>query len=532
MVNKKVAFFLICVLSSRFLSATEDSTIQKYQKILAKDPINVVALLHLAHTFMQNKQYNEAEIHYKKALRINPNNTQALLGLGKTLRVQSNLEEAKKYLVRVIEIDPNIADAHIILGKLFLVQKDYENAISHYEEAVALKPKNIRLKFELGNLLAIVGRCQESADQYLDIVKLCPNHYQAMHNAGYSLKVKGDIEKAIELYNRAIELKPDYEEAIYARGLVYLSSGNFKKGWEGFSWRLKKEKRNAEKLRTWIKNNDLQGKTIYLIPEGGLGDTIQFIRYAEELKKRGATVIVSVQKPLKALISNCDYIDLLITPGQKTRKSYHDFSGILSLAAIFESDEETIPKNIPYIFPDKDLTEQWGNYFADKKGLNVGICWEADLVNESRRLLVAHRSIPLKKLAHLSQVKNVNFYSLQKSKGVSQIQDLPSDFAVNTFENLDENHGAFMDTAAIMKHLDLVITVDTAIAHLAGALGVPVFLMLPYNTDWRWILNRTDTPWYPAMKIFKQPAPFDWDSVVESVKKAVQQFEEDKKRSI
>jgi len=531
-----------------------NQNIQQYQKLLANNPTNFHLLFQLGNEFFYDKQYNEAVIHYEKALRQKPQNMQVLFNIGLTLSCYLGyLDEAKEYFIKMTQIAPEKGKAYLYLAKIFEKQGDidlaieyyekaatkdnalsrlyikiavlchkhkyYQKAITYFKKAIEIYPEKFELQIYLGNIYNELGMVDDATLSYLRAYEINDQSAIAVYNAGYSQKVKGKIDNAIALYKKALELKPDYEDAKYAMALAHLYKGDFKNGWKQYERRLLREKRNAEKLRGFLQNNTLIGKTIYLIPEGGLGDTIQFIRYAQLLKEMGAHITVNVQKPLIPLISNCPYIDSIIPKGQKP-PPYHDFAGIMSLPAIFGSTEETIPYNIPYIFPDKALEKKWVDYFAENNSYKVGLCWEADVKNDISRLLCAHRSIDLIKLEKLSHIPNIEFYSLQKSNGTSQIKDLPEHFVVHTFgPNFDTSTGPFMDTAAIMKQLDLIITVDTSIAHLAGALGRPVWVMLPYNTDWRWIAGRTDSPWYPTMKIFKQPKAFDWETVIQNIYK-------------
>jgi len=550
MFTKKKLIFIIALININLIS-NNNNLVYKYQKLLAHDPTNFEALFNLANEFFNKKQFTQATIHYKKALRTQPENVSTLFNLSLALLMNNKLDQAKEHLTKIITINPKhpkalltraeifekqenidaaISDCqksakihqkpfntYIKLANLFKKQKDYENSIIYYKKAIELKPENISLRFKLGHIFTSLGLLDEAIEQYEKILEFNPKHYQVIHNIGYCLKVKGKVDEAIQMYQKALEINPKYEASIYAEALAYLYKGDFETGWQKYAWRLKKEKRNSDKLRSWIKDSTLKNKTVYIMPEGGLGDTIQFIRYAEKLKKSGARVVVSVQKPLRPLISNCPYIDVLLSSKNKI-KQYDDITTTMSLPAIFGSTEETIPKNIPYIFPDKTLIEKWKSYFKENDSFKIGLCWGADLKNDQSRVLSAHRSIPLKKLEKLSTLNNTQFYSLQKKDCVDQLENIPENFTIHTFgHNFDNESGPFMDTAAIIKQLDLVITVDTSIAHLAGALGTPVFLMLPYNTDWRWIEGRKDSPWYPKMKIFKQPKAFDWESVVQEI---------------
>ena len=198
---------------------------------------------------------------------------------------------------------------------------------------------------------------------------------------------------------------------------------------------------------------------------------------------------------------------------------YDAYVTMMNAPAVLCSTEETIPRAIPYLYPDPVLTNSWKQYCADDTNFKVGICWQASAHNDSSRFPCARRSIPLTLLATVGNINNISLYCLQQKEGLEQLEEVKDTYSIHTFdETFDVAHGAFMDTAALMKNLDLVITVDTALAHLAGGMGVPVWVLLPYSTDWRWITNRTDSPWYPTMKLFKQATPFDWDLVMEQVR--------------
>jgi hypothetical protein len=230
-----------------------------------------------------------------------------------------------------------------------------------------------------------------------------------------------------------------------------------------------------------------------------------------------------IPKTLKPILSNCPYIDTIVTLGEQL-PHYDDHLSLMALPILFPEKENTIPCNIPYLFPDKTLVEQWRIFFETQKQnvrhLRVGLCWIADLKNDESRPPIAHRSISLEQLQPLLQLATVDFYSLQKDA-----QDLPPDLHIKTFgPSFDGEHGAFMDTAAIMKHLDLVISVDTSVAHLAGALGVPVWILLPFSSDWRWTAHHTDSVWYPTLRVFKQQIPLSWQPVIDEVVKALHEL--------
>ena len=321
-----------------------------------------------------------------------------------------------------------------------------------------------------------------------------------------------------------LSIDPDYVDAHLSYGLALLATGNrnpnnWPRGWKEYEWRWEGNQTLRQYTKPmWDGIADLQGKTFFLWAEQGLGETFEFVRYAQVLKNMGISkVIVAVQKPLYNLLSRCDYIDLLKKVGEPLGH-YDDHTTLMSIPALLYGHEHNLPDFELYIDPDPDLVAHWGTYLAHDRNFKIGICWEASVHNDSSRPPVGRRGIPLEKLYILSELDNVNLYSLQQADGLEQLDTLPPYFNLHLFDaTFDKTNGAFMDTAAVMKHLDLVITVDTAIAHLAGSMGVPVWLMLPWFTDWRWIHGRDTSPWYPSMRIFKQPKPFDWDSVVAHV---------------
>ncbi len=241
-----------------------------------------------------------------------------------------------------------------------------------------------------------------------------------------------------------------------------------------------------------------------------------FVRYVERLKKMGAYIICLVKKPLIPLLSNHPHIDELRTIDE-TFLPYDAKASLMSLPAIFNDTEKTMPRNIPYLYPDEKLIAYWGKQLASDTNIKIGLCWQADIHNDVSRMPIARRGMPLSCWYPLLKAQGVSVYSLQCFDGTEQLKNVPNECSIRVFEDMDTAHGSFMDTAAIIQHLDLIISVDTAVAHLAGALGKPVCLLLPYAVDWRWIYRRNDSPWYPRMRIFKQPKAFDWDSVVQNV---------------
>ena len=396
--------------------------------------------------------------------------------------------------------------------------EQYTQAIACYEELLADNPVNINAYFSLGCCYLAIGNKEKTIAAFTKALQLDPHALAAKYNLGYAYKTFGEIDTAITIYKEIISENPDYEPAQLALGFAYITQGDFERGWQQHSRYLAQSGKNGDKLRSFLENNDIPYKKILLRPEGGLGDTLNFVRYAKLLKNMGADVIVNCQKQLVPLLSRCTCIDQLIPSGTPI-PSYDADATLMSLPAIFADTQDTVPKDIPYIFADPTLITYWQEQLAHDTNFKVGICWQVDVHNDMSKLPIARRGYPLECFALLGDLENVSFYSLQKYDGTEQLSTLPSYFKLHAFENFDEQAGPFMDTAALIKNLDLVITVDTAIAHLAGALGCSVWLLHPYATaDWRWIHGKTDSYWYPTMRIFKQHKPFGYDDVLKEVK--------------
>jgi len=418
-------------------------------------------------------------------------------------------------LLSTITLHPTIA---IETALEYQKNENYTQAIACYEDLLASNPLNINARFQLGCCHLSVGHKEQAIAAFSSILDLDPNTIPALYNLAFTYKVFGDLDKAIELYKKVLAIDPHYDPAHLALGFAYITQGDFEHGWQQHKRYLVQYGKNGDTLRTFLENDDIPYKKILLRLEGGLGDTLNFVRYAQVLKNMGADVIVNCQKQLIPLLSRCGYIDQLIPSGSPI-PSYDADATLMSLPAIFADTEETVPQNIPYIFPDPQLVEYWQKQLAHDTNFKVGICWQVDVQNDQSKLLIARRGYPLEQFALLADTKNVSFYSLQKYDGTEQLSTLPTNFRLHTFENFDDHAGPFMDTAALITNLDLVITVDTAVAHLAGALGCKVWLLHPYATaDWRWICGRSDSHWYPTMRIFKQHEPFGYENVIQEVK--------------
>jgi hypothetical protein len=316
-----------------------------------------------------------------------------------------------------------------------------------------------------------------------------------------------------------LKLQPDLAEAHWNQSLLMLLTGDFERGWPEYEWRLKtKQHHQCNLLQPLWGGQQLAGRTILLHAEQGMGDTLQFIRYTSLVKQRGGKVIVSCQKPLLPILKSCQGIDGLLPQGSAAPPC--DFEAhLMSLPAIFGTTLATIPAEVPYLSAKPELVEHWREMLRPLAGFKVGINWRGTPGNPYER----YRGIPLGEFAPLARLPGVSIISLQKGPGWEEIGSVSEEGpVVDLGRTVDEEAGPFMDTAAIMRNLDLVITSDTVISHLAGALDVPVWLALPFVPDWRWVLEREDSPWYPRHRLFRQARPGDWSEVFERIATALQ----------
>jgi len=360
------------------------------------------------------------------------------------------------------------------------------------------------------------GDIFQSCQLYRAIVKEHPWCTQAVYNLAHTLKDLGLMPEAIDAYKIVIAREPQYAFAHMGLSQCYLSLGDYHKGFELFEWRssdIKAFKSDIEMLKHLVASHaDLTGKKILLRGEWGMGDILQFIRFARPLKERGATVMIQSYPALKELLSLCPYFDKVISVGDAFPE--HNIQiPVLSLAYICDVRLDDIEQQYcaPYMYGDKTLIAEWHDKLGDDINFRIGICWCGNGDKNAPALL--NKNIALSDLQPLLDMKGLSVYSLQ------QLDPKHSTIAhLKIFdETFDHQHGRFMDTAAVMHNLDLVITIDTSIAHLAGAMNIPVWVLLPNRTDWRWMLDGTQSPWYKSMKLCRQPTPSGWQSVIQDV---------------
>ena len=345
-------------------------------------------------------------------------------------------------------------------------------------------------------------------------LSICPDLAPSHNDLGLSYDQLGNADLALEHFEKALLLQPDHALAHLNRSLSNLKFGRFHEGWIEYEWRFRSGSVSSPQIPVprWD-GAPLKGKGLLIHTEQGMGDVLQFIRFIPLLKRQGAHVALACQKALQPLLQSFPGIDEWIPIDEPTEITFDYYAPLLSLPALLKIDrEEDIPRRVPYVHADPERIERWRDRLqqieSGKKPFRIGVAWQGSQTFRGDRL----RSIPLRFFAPIAQLDNVHLVSLQKGFGTEQIADVANRIPLTVWEDLDET-GAFVDTAALMRSLDLVISSDTAIAHLAGALGRPTWIALSTAADWRWHLDRDDSPWYPSVRLFRQPDLGNWGSI-------------------
>lgn len=428
--------------------------------------------------------------------------------------------QAEQIYRNVIAAAPHSANAWCYLGIALHDQRRYTEAVSAYREALQRQADFPVALNNLGNSLRYIDQYAEADDCFQRAIELKPDYLNAYKNRGTLHVWTGDLDRGQAYYEQALALNPQEAELHRNLGVIYLLKGEFEKGWAEYRWRWRVGdlQRTQADIPIWD-GSHLRGKSILLTAEQGLGDTLHFVRFAKLLRAHGAQTIVHCQPPLLAMLQTADDLGTVFPnniPWQQPvdwQCSLVDAADLLGIAA------DNIPAPIPYLCAAPQLVQYWQQRLPRRAGVaRVGIAWQGNPDHQAD----AYRSLPLKQFEMLATSSSVEWISLQRGGGTEQISDwqgvqpltlLPAD--------VDQSSGAFMDTAAIMQSLDLVITSDTAIAHLAGGLGIPTWIALGYVPDWRWLLDRDDSPWYPSVRLFRQPSMGDWSSVFEQMATAL-----------
>lgn len=488
---------------------------QLYRQILQVAPQQVEVYMHLATLYRQRGELDEAAASLEGLLRVKPDSYQAYTNLGTLYRERGRLDEAIANYQQALRINPSFVQAHNNLA-VTLAQRDrHDEAQASYREALRLSPTFAEAHSNLGNLLREREQFAEALACYDEAIRLNPGFAKAHNNRGMDLLELGRVEEALASFERSLQFQADNAEAHMNRGVALLLLGRLAEGWPDYDWRTrcKGYPETPLDLPLWD-GYDLKGKTILLTSEQGLGDTIQFIRYAPLVKERGATVVATCPLLLYPLLAGTPNtgIDQLVPKLPHVANLATVQVLLPSLPGMFHPTLDTVLARVPYLAADPARVAFWRQELAAYEGLKIGIAWKGSPANPRDRW----RTVPLMQFAPLAQVKGIHLFSLQVGPGREELDALADRFTVTDLGGRFDT-SSFIDAAAAVKNLDLIITVDTALAHLAGALAVPVWVALPFAPDWRWMLHREDSSWYPTMRLFRQRQRGNWQQVFERI---------------
>ncbi|MGB5441945.1 MAG: tetratricopeptide repeat-containing glycosyltransferase family protein [Gammaproteobacteria bacterium] len=441
---------------------------------------------------------------------------------------QHNPAQAGKICRKILKSQPNHARALHLLGLVIYKDGQNEEAAELIERAIKLRPDLKEFYNSLGMVQMVLGRYEEALGHYRKVLDMVDpedtnDRPKLLSNIANALQLLGQYDEAITWHDKALELRPDDVVATWNRSHIFLIKGDLLAGWDGYERRFELKKAREKfyphefDVPKWD-GSSFKGKRLFIHDEQGIGDIIQFARYMPLVKEKGGQVIFEVRGVLFDLFKSLKGVDHLVEriPNTRTPLCFDLYSPIMSLQAVLKTTLETIPNEVPYLSAPQDKIDQWKDRF-EGDGLKVGLVWAGNLNNIPLR----HRASKLAFMEPLLHIPGISFFGLQKGEETAvEVDELPKGLR---FPSYGEEFQDFADTAGALSHLDLVITVDTSVAHLAGAMGIPTWIMLAYPADWRWLLDRSDNPWYPTARLFRMPEPGDWVSVVAEIETALRE---------
>ena len=494
-----------------------DHALEAFNAAIALNPSYAEAYNYRGIVLVILERHHDALTSFNKAVALKPDYAECHNNLGIVLQDLGYFDEALASFDRAIALKPDNARAHNNRGAALSDLRRIDDALISYEEAIALDPSYAEAFYNRGMVMHDAKRFDHALASYDKAIALRPDYAEAHHNRGAVLQDLLRLDDAIGVYDKAIKLRPDRAESYANQSYCYLQMGRFEEGWPLHDWRKKLQTpvgARAFAQPLWLGREDITDKTLFVHWEQGFGDTIQFCRYGRLLKARGINTVMSVQEPLYRLLLQMSP-EIAIINETEVPASFDYHSPMMSLPFALTTTLGTIPAESRYIFSDERLRRAWDAHLPANTKPRVGVAWRGSSTHRNDR----NRSIDLAMLAPLFS-PDAHWISLQYESGRPETApyDLPQLFS---YPGMWKD---FADAAALIDNLDLVITVDTSVAHLAGAMGKPVWILLPFNSDWRWLLHRDDSPWYSSARLFRQKPSEPWAHVIAHVRTAFSEF--------
>ena len=470
----------------------------------------VKPLLETAQSCVANGQWQDASRIYGKLASLLPCEPDVHHLHGLTLKEQHDYQSALQQIDRAISMEPERVKYQRSRGDVLTAMGALDAAGKTYRQVLALAPDDHHAMLNLGNILCRQNQPQQALEWYQRALVFDPHNTCAMNNIGKLTHDLGHVESALEWYEHALQREPDYAEARFNRAVSLLAKGDYSRGWQEYEWRFKRAtaKRVYPHRINCLRWNgtSFNGQRLLVHCEQGMGDVIQFCRYLPEVKSLGGELTVEVHAPLVPLVRQITEIDRIVTFDhmQPPSGKYDLYLPMLSLPLMFHTTLESIPASVPYLRPSPTAISRWKSNAITGDELRVGLVWSGSATD-------IRRSFPFPLIQELVEVPGIRFFSLQKNLAMADLEMLRR---TGNLDHWGDRLNDFDETAAAIHHLDLIVSVDTATAHLAGAMGKPVWILLPYSSDWRWLRRRQDSPWYPTARLFRQPEVGDWRSVI------------------
>lgn len=459
-------------------------------------------------------RHEDAVASFNRALALQPRDVAALVNRGNALHALRRFAEALDSFDRALAIAPRNVEARYNRGNALLAMGRYEEALASLDATIAQHPDHADALLNRGLVLAALGRHGEALESYRRVLVIDPRRVEAHYNFGNALRALERDADAIVCYDAALALQPEHADAHWNRAWALLALGDYERGWPEHEWRSKSPRWLAPPPRSaaprWLGESDCRDRTLLILSEQGTGDTVQYLRYVPLLAARGARIVLELPRSLERLCAPCRKWATLAFDDEPLPP--HDLQcPIASLPLAFRTTLETIPAQLPYLDADPALAAQWRETVGPAEGvLRAGLVWAGNPKQGSE----PRRGIGLEPCLPLFEVAGMRWHSLQVGERAADLARLAPGAALDLSARLTD----FAETAAVIANLDLVVTTDTAVAHIAGAMGKPVWVLLMFAADWRWLRGREDSPWYPSARLFRQQSPGDWRGVIARVK--------------
>ena len=496
-----------------------EQALESYDHAIALKPDDAATFNNRGSAFRELEQFEAALADFDNAITLRPDFAEAFNNRGNAYKELERFDEALSDLDKALALRADNPDAFNNRGAVLNKLERFDEALADLDRAIALKPGHAEAHYNRGTTLLELRRFDPALAAFDKAVALRPDYAEAYYNRGTAFLALARVDDALADFERAIEYKPDYPTALWNRAFTKLLAGRYKEGWAEYEWRLQADPTSANRRDfqrpRWTGSRDVAGKTLLLHSEQGFGDTIMAARYVRRVIESGARVVVDAPAPLASLLGQIDGAQVVTTGDALPPFDFH--CPMMSLPLAFATTLETIPADVPYLSAPPAHAQKWAQRLPRSGLPRIGVAWAGNAEFRYDRI----RSVGLPRMLPLLSRTDVQYVGLQRD-----LRDGDAEILWNNpqVEHLGDALETFADTAAVIASLDLIISSDTSLVHLAGALGKPVWILLPYSPDWRWLLDRNDSPWYPTARLFRQARVDDWAGVVERATEELARF--------